>query len=149
MIETAVYDTKPYDRDYLARAASAKGIAWRFHEIRLCAETDSAAEGAKDVCIFVNDHADRACLEMLAAHGVRLLVLRCAGHNNVDLVAARELGLNVVRVPAYSPHAVAGVTTTNIVTLENREPFLKGTILGIVPDRDGQLPGTLSEKKIV
>jgi len=67
MIETAVYDTKPYDREYLARAAHADRIAWRFHDFRLSAETVSAAKGTQAVCIFVNDHADRACLEALAA----------------------------------------------------------------------------------
>jgi D-lactate dehydrogenase len=103
MIETAVFDTKPYDREYLTRAPGTERIAWRFHEFRLSAETASAAKGARAVCIFVNDRADRACLEALAALGVKLLALRCAGFNNVDLPAARALGLAVVRVPAYSP----------------------------------------------
>ena len=67
MIETAVFDTKPYDREYLARAACAEQIAWRFHDFRLSAETASAAKDARAVCIFVNDRADRACLEALAA----------------------------------------------------------------------------------
>ena len=107
MIATAVFDTKPYDREYLAQAPGAECIAWRFHEFRLSAATAPAAQGAQAVCLFVNDQADRACLEILAALGVRLLALRCAGCNNVDLAAARALGLAVVRVPAYSPHAVA------------------------------------------
>ncbi len=102
MIETAVYDTKPYDREYLARATCAERVAWRFHDFRLSAETAPAAKGTQAVCIFVNDHADRACLEALAALDVQLIALRCAGHNNVDLEAARALGLTVVRVPAYS-----------------------------------------------
>ncbi len=96
MIETAVYDTKPYDREYLNRATGSDRIAWRFHDFRLSAETAAAAKGAQAVCVFVNDHADRACLEELAAHGVKLLALRCAGHNNVDLAAAREFAIAVV-----------------------------------------------------
>lgn len=120
MIETAVYDTKPYDREYLVKAVGAEGIAWRFHDFRLSAETAAAAKGAQAVCVFVNDHADRACLEELAAHGVKLLALRCAGHNNVDLTAARELGLAVVRVPAYSPYAVAEHTVGLLLSLNRK-----------------------------
>ena len=120
MIETAVYDTKPYDREYLARAAGSDQIAWRFLEFRLSAETASTAKGAQAVCIFVNDHADRDCLEQLAAYGVKLLALRCAGHNNVDLTAAAELGLAVVRVPAYSPHAVAEHTVGLLLALNRK-----------------------------
>ncbi|MFN8707760.1 MAG: 2-hydroxyacid dehydrogenase, partial [Planctomyces sp.] len=119
-MEVAVYDAKSYDRDYLGRAAGAKNITWRFHEFRLSAETASAASGAQAVCIFVNDHADRACLEQLVAIGVRLIALRCAGFNNVDLAAARELGLAVVRVPAYSPHAVAEHTIGLLLTLNRK-----------------------------
>ena len=76
MIETAVYDTKSYDREYLGKAAAAKNVAWRFHEFRLCADTAAAAEGAQAVCIFVNDLADRDCLEKLAALDVKLIALR-------------------------------------------------------------------------
>jgi len=120
MIETAVFDTKSYDREYLSRAAGAERIAWRFHEFRLSAETASAAKGARAVCLFVNDRADRACLEALALLGVKLLTLRCAGYNNVDLPAARALGLAVVRVPAYSPHAVAEHTVGLLLTLDRK-----------------------------
>jgi D-lactate dehydrogenase len=156
MIETAVYDTKPYDREYLARAAGADCVAWRFHEFRLSAETAAAAEGAQAVCIFVNDHADRACLEMLVAHDVRLLALRCAGHNNVDLVAARELGLTVVRVPAYSPHAVAEHTVGLLLTLNrkihrayNRVRELNFSLSGLVGfDIHGKTVGIIGTGKI-
>jgi D-lactate dehydrogenase len=156
MIETSVFDTKPYDREYLGHAANAEQIAWRFHEFRLSAETASAAEGAQAVCIFVNDHADRACLEMLAAHGVRLLALRCAGHNNVDLTAARELGLAVVRVPAYSPHAVAEHTVGLLLTLNrkihrayNRVRELNFSLSGLVGfDIHGKTVGIIGTGKI-
>ena len=120
MIACAVFDAKPYDRDYLARAAGAERVAWRFHEFRLGAETASAAQGAQAVCLFVNDRADRACLAALAAFGVRLIALRCAGFNNVDLAAARALGLAVVRVPAYSPHAVAEHAVGLLLTLNRK-----------------------------
>lgn len=120
MIETSVFDTKPYDRQYIARAAGAERIAWRFHEFRLSAETAAAAKGAQAVCIFVSDHADRACLEALAALDVKLIALRCAGHNNLDLAAARALNLTVVRVPAYSPHAVAEHAVGLLLTLNRK-----------------------------
>ena len=100
MIEIAVYDTKPYDREYLAQTPGAERVAWRFHEFRLSAETAPAAKGAQAVCIFVNAQADRPCLEILAALGVKLIALRCAGYNNVDVPAARALGLAVV-IPAF------------------------------------------------
>ena len=117
MIEASVYDTKPYDREYLTQAASADRVMWRFHDFRLSAEATPAAKGAQAVCIFVNDQADRACLETLAPLGVKLLALRCAGYNNLDLAAAHSLGLSVVRVPAYSPHAVAEHTVGLLLTL--------------------------------
>jgi D-lactate dehydrogenase len=79
----------------------------RFLEPHLCEETSSLAAGFDAVCVFVNDTLNAAVLETIAAFGVRLIALRCAGFNNVDLHAAGRLGLAVVRVPAYSPHAVA------------------------------------------
>ncbi len=156
MIETAVYDTKPYDREYLAQAASAERITWHFHEFRLRAETASAAKGAQSVCIFVNDQADRACLEALAALGVKLIALRCAGYNNVDLAAARELGFSVVRVPAYSPHAVAEHAVGLLLTLNrkihrayNRVRELNFSLSGLVGfDIHGKTVGIIGTGRI-
>ena len=156
MIETAVYDTKPYDREYLARAAGAERIAWRFHDFRLSAETASAAKGVQVVCIFVNDHVDRACLEALAALDVKLIALRCAGYNNVDLAAARALGLAVVRVPAYSPHAVAEHAVGLLLTLNrkihrayNRVRELNFSLSGLVGfDIRGKTVGIVGTGKI-
>lgn len=119
-METIVFDTKPHDREYLTRAENAHRISWRFYDFRLSPETASTAKGAQAVCIFVSDLADRASLEVLASLDVRLLALRCAGHNNVDLSAAREFGLKVVRVPAYSPHAVAEHTVALLLTLNRK-----------------------------
>lgn len=119
-LTASVFDTKPYDRDYLARALGAERLAWRFHDFRLSAETAPAAAGAQAVCAFVNDQADRACLQILASLGVKLLALRGAGYNNVDVPAARELGLDVVRVPAYSPHAVAEHAVALLLTLNRK-----------------------------
>lgn len=120
MIEVAVYDTRPYDRQYLEAATGAGGIRWRFHEFRLSSETAATAPPAAAACIFVNDHADRVCLDLLAGAGVRYLALRCAGFNNVDLPAARKAGIAVTRVPAYSPHAVAEHALALLLTLNRK-----------------------------
>jgi D-lactate dehydrogenase len=120
MIEVSVYDTKPYDRVYLEKANGAGGIAWRFHEFRLSPETARISAGAKAACIFVNDRADRSVIEQLKNCDIRLLASRCAGFNNVDLVAARQMGLPVVRVPAYSPHAVAEHAVALLLTLNRK-----------------------------
>ncbi|MCF7786920.1 MAG: 2-hydroxyacid dehydrogenase [Prosthecobacter sp.] len=116
----SVFDTKPYDREYLLKAEGAERMTWRFHDFRLCAETAPAAAGAQAVCLFVNDQADRNCLKVLSSHRVRVLAVRSAGYNNVDVPAARELGLSVVRVPAYSPHAVAEHAVALLLTLNRK-----------------------------
>ncbi len=107
MNTVAFYDTKPYDREYFERAADAEQLRCQFHEFRLTTETAASVNGAQAVCVFVNDRLDAACLKQLHDAGVRLVALRCAGFNNVDLAAAKSLGVAVIRVPAYSPHAVA------------------------------------------
>jgi D-lactate dehydrogenase len=117
-VEVAVFDTRPYDRKFLE--AGSDRIAWRFHEFRLVSQTAASAGGASVACIFVNDLADRPSLEKLAAVGVKLLALRCAGYNNVDLAVAKSLGIAVVRVPAYSPHAVAEHALALLLTLSRK-----------------------------
>jgi len=119
MIEVAVYDAKPYDREFLT-AAGGDQVRWQFHEFRLSAQTAPTAAGARAVCVFVNDQVDAACLHQLAELGVKLIALRCAGFNNVDLAAAQARNLPVVRVPAYSPHAVAEHTVALLLTLSRR-----------------------------
>ena len=116
----AFYDTKPYDRRYFLRESPDQEIALRFHEFRLDASTAGSAEGCETVCVFVNDRVDAECLVNLAALGVRMVALRCAGFNNVDLEAARKCGIRVVRVPAYSPHAVAEHTVALLLTLNRK-----------------------------
>jgi D-lactate dehydrogenase len=103
----AAFSMKPYDREFLERAAHDTGIEWRWFESRLDADTVRLAEGATAVNCFVNDDLGPRVLEGLHASGVRLVTLRCAGFNQVDLPTAARLGLPVVRVPEYSPHAVA------------------------------------------
>jgi D-lactate dehydrogenase len=121
-IQTAVFDTKAYDRDSFQRASVDGAIAWRFLESRLSVETAPAAGGAQAVCIFVNDAANRPCLEALHSLGIKHVALRCAGFNAVDLLAARELGLSVTRVPAYSPYAVAEHAVALLLALNRKIP---------------------------
>ena len=118
MIEVAVYDTKPYDREYLNK--NADGIRWHFHDFRLNTSTAGTAKGTSAVCVFVNDRVDRACIDLLKSTGVKLIALRCAGFNNVDLNAAKSAGIPVVRVPAYSPYAVAEHTVGLLLTLNRK-----------------------------
>lgn len=120
MVTTAVFDTKPYDREQLLRDSVESGVEWRFLESRLSAETAPLAKGAQAVCVFVNDKLDRACLQALAALDVRLVALRCTGFNNVDVTAAEELGVTVTRVPAYSPYAVAEHAVALLLSLNRK-----------------------------
>ncbi|MEW6720257.1 MAG: 2-hydroxyacid dehydrogenase [Thermodesulfobacteriota bacterium] len=120
MITVAVYDTKPYDRVSLQKAAGDADIQWRFLDFRLMAETASSAAGSEAVCVFVHDRLDRSCLEALVRQGVKLVVLRCAGYNNVDLAAARELNVPVTRAADYSPHAVAEHAVALLLTLNRK-----------------------------
>lgn len=117
---THVYDTKPYDRDHLGAQAEAAGLSVRYLDFRLSPDTAGTARGAQAVCVFVNDEISRPCLEVLRREGVRLVALRCTGFNNVDLGAAKELGIRVTRVPVYSPYAVAEHAVSLLLTLNRR-----------------------------
>jgi D-lactate dehydrogenase len=106
-MRAAVFSTHGFERDALERANAQHGHELAFLEPRLDRSTVSLAEGFPAVVAFVNDSLDAAVLELLNKGGTRLIALRSAGFNNVDLAAARRLGFKVVRVPAYSPHCVA------------------------------------------
>ena len=107
MMDVSVFSTKQYDRRFLAAANASGAHRLNFLEPRLTVETARLAAGSQAVCVFVNDLLDGEILRILADIGVRLVALRCAGFNRVDLREAARLGIHVVRVPAYSPHAVA------------------------------------------
>ena len=120
MTTFAVFDTKPYDRASLAPQAEAVGVDLKFYEFRLEPETAPLVHDVAGVCVFVNDQLDREVIAGLAAAGVGLIALRCAGFNNVDVTAAAELGLQVVRVPAYSPYAVAEHAVALLMALNRK-----------------------------
>lgn len=119
-MRVVVFSTQAYDRRFLERANAGGRHALEFVSLPLDLATTGAAEGAAAVCAFVNDRLDRPVLERLAGLGVRLVVLRCAGFNHVDLAAAAELGLAVARVPEYSPYAVAEHTVALVLTLNRK-----------------------------
>ncbi|WGE82672.1 2-hydroxyacid dehydrogenase [Actinobacillus equuli] len=119
-MKIAVYSTKNYDRKYLELANQQYGFQLEFFDFMLSERTAKMAEGCQAVCIFVNDDASADVLESLAKAGVKIVALRCAGFNNVDLKAAQKLGLQVVRVPAYSPEAVAEHAVALMLSLNRR-----------------------------
>ena len=105
-MKLALFDAKAYDRDAFLRAAAGEDWELKFFDSKLSVDTAPLAQGCDAVCVFVNDAVDAAVLDLLQQEGIRLVALRCAGYNNVDLRHAYRR-VHVVRVPAYSPYAVA------------------------------------------
>ena len=101
-----MYDSKKYDEEYFRRANKAFGFDIKFLQNRLTEDTAPLAKDADAVCAFVNDIIDKSVIDQLARDGIKLIAMRCAGYNNVDLKAIYNR-IHIVRVPAYSPRAVA------------------------------------------
>jgi D-lactate dehydrogenase len=112
------FSTKPYDREFFDRYITNHEIVYL--EARLSELTVNLAAGCNAVCVFVNDQLNAGVIRELKKAGIRLIALRCAGFNNVDLVAAKENGIKVVRVPEYSPYAVAEHALALILTLNRK-----------------------------
>lgn len=104
-MKIAFYDAKKYDIDTFEKY-TAENTVYKFFETRLNEDTASLSKGFDAVCVFVNDIVNKAVIDILVSCGVRLIALRCAGFNNIDIKYA-EGKIKVVRVPAYSPYAVA------------------------------------------
>lgn len=122
-MRVAVFSTKPYDRTFFERSNQQQAVGQHeitFYEPRLTLDTVGLAKDFDAVCVFVNDQLDSEVLEQLAASDVQVVALRCAGFNNVDLIKAEELGIKVVRVPAYSPYAVAEHTVGLMLSLNRK-----------------------------
>ena len=113
----AFFGTKPYDEASFNEKNKEFGFELRFFKGHLNRHNVLLTQGVDAVCIFVNDTADAEVIRTMAANGVKLLALRCAGYNNVDLKAAADNGVTVVRVPAYSPYAVAEYTVALMLSL--------------------------------
>ncbi len=119
-MKVAVFSTKPYERVYLDTFNGNSKHQFVYFDTALNANTSNLAVGFKAVCVFVNDKVDRATIENLSKNGVQLIDLRCAGFNNIDLEAAADHHITVLRVPAYSPQAVAEHAVALILTLNRK-----------------------------
>lgn len=116
----AFYGAMPYDKATFDAVNQAFGFEIKYYTGNLSVENAVLTRGMDAVCVFVNDNVDRAAIEQLRLNDVRLIALRCAGFNNVDLEAAREAGIKVVRVPAYSPYAVAEYALALMLSLNRK-----------------------------
>lgn len=117
-MKIAVFSTCKYDRDFLQEYNTGHELS--FFESALNLQNVALTKGFHALCLFVNDSADREVLQALKANGIRLILLRCAGFNNVDIAVAAEVGIKVLRVPAYSPEAVAEHAMAMILTLNRK-----------------------------
>ncbi|MCL2070688.1 MAG: 2-hydroxyacid dehydrogenase [Oscillospiraceae bacterium] len=116
----AFYDVKPYDKPWFDRLAPEYGCEIKYLDYHLNADTARFSEGCGVACAFVNDVIDKDTLDALAETGVKLIAMRCAGYNNVDLKAACYMGFKVVRVPEYSPAAVAEHTMALLLCVNRK-----------------------------
>jgi D-lactate dehydrogenase len=119
-MKVAIFSTKPYDRRFLENINLDYGHELHFLEPRLTEDTVSLADGFPGVCVFVNDKVNRTVIEHLARGGTRLIATRSAGYNHIDLHAADEHGIAIVRVPNYSPYSVAEHSIGLILTLNRK-----------------------------
>lgn len=116
MNKVAFFDTKPYDKIYFDKLKNQYGIEIEYFESKLSPRTAVMAKDAKAVIAFVNDDIGKETISVLKDNGVEIIALRCAGYNNVDLAAAKDI-MPVVRVPEYSPHAIAEHALALLLTL--------------------------------
>ena len=125
-MKTVFFSAQPYDKAFFTQF-NKDNHELVFIDIPLSEQTADLAAGAEAVCVFVNDKVTAAVIQKLAAGNTKIIALRCAGFNNVDLEAAKAAGINVCRVPAYSPEAVAehavamSVSYTHLTLPTNRE----------------------------
>lgn len=117
-MKIAFFSTQPYDKEYFERYNDQHEII--FFEARLNEQTVKLAAGCEAICAFVNDRLDAGIITSLKEMGIKIIAQRCAGFNNVDVVAARNNNITVVRVPAYSPHAVAEHALALLMTLNRK-----------------------------
>lgn len=119
-MKVALFSTKSYDREFFDSWAGLSDHSITYFDVGFNIQTVNLADGFDAICVFVNDVVERNTMIRLVAMNVNVVALRCAGFNNVDVQSAREFGLTIVRVPAYSPQAVAEHAAAMIMTL-NRQ----------------------------
>jgi D-lactate dehydrogenase len=152
----AVFNAHPYDKKFLSAAheshasssSSSSPFEIVFHDFPLSKETVSLVTGAEAVCVFVNDDVSAPVLEALHEAGVRAILLRCAGFNNVDLDKAKQLGMFVANVPSYSPEAVAEFALALIQTLNRNTHRAYNRVREGNYNLDGLLGRTLHGKTV-
>ena len=119
-MKTAIFGTQFYEEEYFNKFNADKKHKFVFFKESLNSKTTDLAKGFKAVCVFVTDIIDKNCIEKLAKLGIKLIVLRSAGYNNVDLKSAKANDITVLRVPAYSPQAIAEQAIALILTLNRK-----------------------------
>ena len=126
-MKIAFFDTHSYDKNSFTKANEAFGYDIDFRDYKLNENTALTAQGYDVACVFVNDVVNAEVIAILKKCGVKLISLRCAGFNNVNLKAAAQNGIKVVRVPAYSPYAVAehGVALLMALTRHIPQAYLR------------------------
>lgn len=155
-MKVAFFDTHRFEKPLFIEINQGHGHEISFLEVRLTEDTAGLAQGAEAVCCFVNDHLNAKVLTQLAQGGVKMVALRSAGFNHVDLKAAKELGMTVARVPAYSPASVAEHAVTLILALNrkickavSRVRDLNFSLDGLVGfDLEGKTVGVIGAGKI-
>ena len=147
-MRVAVFSSKPYDEQYLGVAAAGSPHKLDFFEASLNLDVAKLAHGYDAVCAFVHDEVNGDVLRALADGGTRLVALRAAGFNNVDLEVAKELGIKVCRVPAYSPYAVAEHAVALILSLVRRTPRAYNRVRDGNFALDGLLGYDLNDKTV-
>lgn len=120
MMKVAFFNTKSYDKKFFEEANKDFNHTINFFEVHLTKDTSKLAEGHDSVCVFVNEVLNQDMLQDLSKKKIKFIVLRCAGFNNVDIKAAEKLGIQVARVPAYSPYGVAEHAMALILTLNRK-----------------------------
>lgn len=121
-VKIAFFDTRSYDKSSFSAENEKFGFEIEYFDFKLNEKTAFTAKNFDAVCIFVNDSANSSVIKILKDCGIKLIILRCAGFNNVDLKAAQEAGIKIVRVPAYSPHAVAEHALALLLSLTRHIP---------------------------
>ena len=114
------FSAKPYDKEFFINGNKSFGFELSFFETHLGPHIVQALEPSDAICVFVNDKVNAGVIKVLAEKGVKVIALRCAGYNNVDLEAAKQYQIRVCRVPAYSPEAVAEYALAMILTLNRK-----------------------------
>jgi D-lactate dehydrogenase len=155
-MKVAFYDSHAFERITFQERLKNSSLDFTFLEMKLNKESAIFAQGYEAVCAFVNDKLDRDCLQVLSQNGVKMVALRSAGFNHIDLKAAKEFGIKVARVPGYSPHAVAEYTLGLLLCLNrkihksyNRVRELNFSLDGLVGfDLHGKTVGVIGTGKI-